>query len=357
MQQAASDTHATMEQVIAPLHHTINNLHHRLETTQRHQKLCNIILTGYQPDASITPSQMTAEVTNLLEVHAAPDKTFTILSAAPFGYRNQGPRPVRIVFQSEEDKHAAFSTSKGLRSDRIFLDDDLTASQQQERKTLLPTRNMLKDSHLRPFWRGGILKCADNQGNMKTYKAADVIPPPATYPRHPASRVRRSTHPTPTPSAALAAATAAASAAIGIPEATAPLGPSHPNPTPTMTPNPTFNPTPTPTPNPTPTSTPTLNDAATAPILSVACVQESPAIASDAIVADAPDTASTHTVTSTSAPDPVASAPDPNDTSSAASVPTTTTSAHASSTDATTAAHHPVPPLTDPDPPASAHNQ
>ena len=51
------------------------------------------------------------------------------MSAFTFGYNSQGPKAVRVVFQPESDKHAAFSASKGLKADRIYLDDDLTVTQ------------------------------------------------------------------------------------------------------------------------------------------------------------------------------------------------------------------------------------
>ena len=79
------------------------------------------------------------------------------------------------MFSSTEDKHAAYTASKGLRSKRIYLDDDLTPVQLQERQQLSHIHTQLRQRQLRPLWRGSVLLCTEEDGELKKYKPGEVV--------------------------------------------------------------------------------------------------------------------------------------------------------------------------------------
>lgn len=215
LQQAKSDTEALLEKATAPLINKLSNLEDRIERSERQQKQLNIILKGLKLDSDMPRSEVTQTVLSLLQQHAS-DPDFTMVTAIPFGSQTNGPKPIRLIFPSATDKHAAFTASKSLRAKKITLDDDVTHTQLQQRKSLKSKLTELKERNLRPYWRGGELRCEVEQGTITTFTAAAPTPnfaAPHRYPRNPTSRVRR-TNPHTHPTLALAAAAAAASAAL-----------------------------------------------------------------------------------------------------------------------------------------------
>ncbi len=64
------------------------------------------------------------------------------------------PRPVRLVFSSLIYKHSFLEFSKDFRQAGFRLDDDLTKSQQAERKSLSLDFQSLKTKGYQPYFRG-----------------------------------------------------------------------------------------------------------------------------------------------------------------------------------------------------------
>ena len=91
------------------------------------------------------------------------------------------PRPVRLVFSSLIHKHSFLEFSKDIRQAEVRLDDDLTRSQQAERKSLSLDFQSLKG--YQPYFRGSILQYySDNKNHMCGKGKADAIPATAcTY--------------------------------------------------------------------------------------------------------------------------------------------------------------------------------
>jgi len=75
-----------------------------------------------------------------------------------FTSNSQQPRPLRITFKSLDAKHGFFRFNKALRSAGIRVDDDLTPTQQKERKELDGDFAQLKCRGHRPYFRGSVLK-------------------------------------------------------------------------------------------------------------------------------------------------------------------------------------------------------
>ncbi len=66
------------------------------------------------------------------------------------------PRPVRLVFSSLIYKHSFLEFSKDFRQAGFRLDDDLTKSQQAERKSLSLDFQTLKTKGYQPYFRGSL---------------------------------------------------------------------------------------------------------------------------------------------------------------------------------------------------------
>lgn len=196
-EQAKSNTNAGINQHIAPIQAALASLTAKYEQNERQHKALNIIMKGFRPAEGLTPRQLTDTIQNLLTEYAT-NKEFKVVSVTPFGNNASGPRNIRLVFPSANDKHAAYTASRKLRAEKVQLDDDLTADQQQQRKVLFHIHTQLRQRGLHPFWRGGVLCCIE-EGECKRYTAEDAArTPPAPqqpYPRHPGSRVRRRTAP------------------------------------------------------------------------------------------------------------------------------------------------------------------
>ena len=200
-----------------PIQQRLNSVEATVERSERMRRSTSMIVKGFTPASTFTHKQTTASVHQLLAQHAT-DQQFSITSVTIFGNPADGPKPIRVVFSSTEDKHAAYTASKGLRSERIYLDDDLTPVQLQERQQLSHNHTQLRQRQLRPFWRGSVLLCTEKDGELKKYKPGEVVNGPAApqrpYPPRLNSRVRRPPAAAPNPTTGLAAASAAAAAAI-----------------------------------------------------------------------------------------------------------------------------------------------
>ncbi len=72
------------------------------------------------------------------------------------------PRPVRLVFSTLLQKHGFLRMAKALRQAGFRLDDDLTRSQQAERKTLSLDFQDLKTKGYQPYFRGSLLQYYSN---------------------------------------------------------------------------------------------------------------------------------------------------------------------------------------------------
>lgn len=74
--------------------------------------------------------------------------------------RSGRPRPVLIKFSSVAVRDAAMRHKRSLTTEsggKLFLDSDLTPSQQKQKRALGGTFRVLKQSGHRPFWRDAVL--------------------------------------------------------------------------------------------------------------------------------------------------------------------------------------------------------
>ena len=110
------------------------------------------------------------------------DRTMEVVAAADAGYARLGkpspegskPRPLRLRFRSQTDKHDFVVMAKALRTMGIRCDDDLTRAQQKEREDLSADFLELKSKGYSPFFRGSqlryrshekVLTCKRNQSH------------------------------------------------------------------------------------------------------------------------------------------------------------------------------------------------
>ena len=105
---------------------------------------------GVCPATTSAHRQITALVHHLLAQHAT-NQQFSITSVTVFGNPADGPNPIRVVFSSTDDKHAAYTASRALRSEKIYLDDDFTPLQLQQRQQLSHIHRELRERQLHPF--------------------------------------------------------------------------------------------------------------------------------------------------------------------------------------------------------------
>ncbi len=174
LQAAASNTNALITQRTDPIQQRLNSVEAAVEHSERMRRSTSMIVKGFTPASTFTHRQTTASVHQLLAQHAT-NQQFSITSVTVFGNPADGPKPIRVVFSSTEDKHAAYTASKGLRSKRIYLDDDLTPVQLQERQQLSHIHTQLRQRQLRPLWRGSVLLCTEEDGELKKYKPGEVV--------------------------------------------------------------------------------------------------------------------------------------------------------------------------------------
>ena len=86
-------------------------------------------------------------------------------------------RPVRLRFSSLIYMHSFLELSKAFRLAGFRLDDDLTKSQQAERKSLSLDFQSLKTKGYQPYFRGSLLQYYNDNKNHTCGKGkADTIP-------------------------------------------------------------------------------------------------------------------------------------------------------------------------------------
>ena len=89
---------------------------------------------------------------------------------------SNNPRPVRLVFRSLIYKHSFLEFSKDFRLAGFRLDDDLTKSQQTERKSLSLDFQRLKTKGYHPYFRGSLLQYySDNRNHTCGKGKANTI--------------------------------------------------------------------------------------------------------------------------------------------------------------------------------------
>ena len=184
-QPAASITSALISQSTDSIQQRLDSLQATVEQGERKHKPTSMVVRGFSPKITITRRQTPASVHQLIAQHAT-NQQFSITSVTCFGNPTDGPKPIRVVFSSTDDKHALYTASKGLRSDKIYLDDDLTPLQLQERQQLSHIHRVLRQRQLHPFCRGSVLFCKEEDGDLKNYKPEEVASTPlATQQPHP----------------------------------------------------------------------------------------------------------------------------------------------------------------------------
>eukprot|EP00884_Botryococcus_braunii_P003831 jgi/Botrbrau1/13449/Bobra.0082s0053.1 len=97
------------------------------------------------------------------------------------------PRPVLVKFNSTRARNAAFKHSKRLRRRSLSLAEDLTPSQREARRRLLPNFQAFKAQGYPVLWRGGTLcfRGADGRVNQWVPGGAPPGPPPARASQEP----------------------------------------------------------------------------------------------------------------------------------------------------------------------------
>ncbi len=128
-------------------------------------------------------TELNTAVETALNKHGDKDleKLFTCLVAAErigkFVADRTKPRPVRLVFSSLIHRHNFLKFSKDFRQAGFRLDDDLTRSQQAERKSLSLDFQSLKTKGYQPYFRGSLLQYySDNKNHTCVKGKADRIP-------------------------------------------------------------------------------------------------------------------------------------------------------------------------------------
>jgi len=165
----------------------------QFEKIKRDQKSLNLVMYNIPEEGERAKNRFEALKTLNTELHTAVEtaldkhgekdleKLFTCLVAAErigkFVADRTKPRPVRLVFSSLIHRHNFLKFSKGFRQAGFRLDDDLTRSQQAERKSLSLDFQSLKTKGYQPYFRGSLLQYySDNKNHTCVKGKADRIP-------------------------------------------------------------------------------------------------------------------------------------------------------------------------------------
>ena len=115
-------------------------LEHAVQDGDRRSRCCNVVMHGLAEGDRLSPAQGVAAI--CAKVGVAPPRLMQVTRMGrprQVGQAASGPgavakpRPVHIVLQSEEDKHAFFKLAKRkLRLENVKLDEDLTVQQRQQ---------------------------------------------------------------------------------------------------------------------------------------------------------------------------------------------------------------------------------
>jgi hypothetical protein len=137
----------------------------RQEATEIQAKSNNFILYSI---AETSPANTETQVKTLLGEAAAS----AIVETRRLGPVKPGaakPRGVLVKFATSSAKHAAYKRSRDLRAQGIFIDDDLTQKQQEERQRLRAEFTQLKAAGFKPFWRGAKLMKITQGGALQHF--------------------------------------------------------------------------------------------------------------------------------------------------------------------------------------------
>ena len=127
--QAVSNTTALITHSTDPIQLHVNSLEATVEQGERIRKTTSMTVKGVCPATTSAHRHITALVHHLLQ-HAT-NQQFSITSVIVFGNPADGLNPIQVVFSSTDDKHAAYTASRALRSEKIYLDDDFIPLQLQ----------------------------------------------------------------------------------------------------------------------------------------------------------------------------------------------------------------------------------
>jgi len=162
----------------------------QFEKIKRDQKSLNLVIYNIPEEAERAKNRFEAMKTMDTELNAAFNTALNKhegkeLFANPVAADRLGkfvaernkPRPIRLVFSSLMHKHSFLGFSKDFRQAGFRLDDDLTKSQQAERKSLSLDFQSLKTKGYQPYFRGSDLQYySDNKNHMCRKGKADAIP-------------------------------------------------------------------------------------------------------------------------------------------------------------------------------------
>ena len=162
----------------------------QFEKIKRDQKSLNLVIYNIPEEAERAKNRFEAMKTMDTELNAAFNTALNKhegkeLFANPVAADRLGkfvaernkPRPVRLMFSSLMHKHSFLGFSKDFRQAGFRLDDDLTRSQQAERKNLSLDFQSLKTKGYQPYFRGSVLQYySDNKNHMCGKGKADAIP-------------------------------------------------------------------------------------------------------------------------------------------------------------------------------------
>jgi hypothetical protein len=142
-----------------------------VERLDQQSRACNMIL--YNMPETGDPAGAVKTLLN-------PEASRNVMDVQRLGRLVPGsrrPRPVLVKFSTVQAKHLAFKSKKEVAANRkIFMDDDLTTKQRQNRKEQLPTFVRLKEAGLRPFWRGDKLMQVTQQGVRPVQQGGNPSP-------------------------------------------------------------------------------------------------------------------------------------------------------------------------------------
>lgn len=242
--------------VVAELQGKIVELTNRVEGHDRTRRENNLVLHNMKEGER--PAELSSKVQRLLpEVQGS-----GVVEVKRIGPPRQDPaakpRPVLVRFTTSDNKHAALKSSRQLRQQQLYLDQDLTAAQQRARTSRRGRYLELKEHGARPFWRYDRLYYTDSAGHVVLDTGAPVPRPAGTRgavprPAPPAASANPTAHTVPPQVPQPPPATPSAQQQ----PAMQPPAPQQPPPVPPTEPQPPASAAPAPGPQPAPTATPT----------------------------------------------------------------------------------------------------
>ena len=162
----------------------------QFEQIKRDQKCLNLVMYNIPEEGNkaknrfeaikTVDTELTAAFNTALSKHGGKELfAFPVVGEriGKFVADSNRPRPVRLVFSSLVCKHGFLEFSKDFRLAGLRLADDLTKSQQAERKSLSQDFQSLKTKGYQPYFRGSLLQYySDNTNHTCGKGKADTIP-------------------------------------------------------------------------------------------------------------------------------------------------------------------------------------